>query len=283
MSVMSGQNSTGLKRLLAAVPNGFLIDSRWMRANKITRQSVYDYIRRGWIEQVMPGLYRRPFASQENNDVIQDWKIPLLSAQWLMRYEVHLGGSSALAQLGHTHYLSLGERRIIFLYGEDLPAWLFRLKVNAKLEKRSLKLFDQSTVGIEHLNFSPTDVGTQASRPPWEWPVKASSAERAVLEALDELPRFESFHNIDMIFQGLTSLRPGRLQTLLEACASIKVKRLFFVYADRHQHAWLKYINKSAIDFGAGDRSLAKGGRLHPQYRITVPPELVSEEEIGDA
>ena len=280
---MSGQNDTKLKRLLASVPHGFLIDSRWMRERKITRQSVHDYVRRGWIEQVMPGLYRRPFAAQENSDAVQGWKIPLLSAQWLMRYDVHLGGSSALAQLGHTHYLSLGQQRMVFLYGDNLPTWLFRLKVNAKLEKRSLKLFDHSTASIDDMDFSPNDDGGQTSRPPWEWPIKASSAERAVLEALEELPRQESFHNLDMIFQGLTNLRPRRLQTLLETCTSIKVKRLFFVYADRHRHAWFKHLNVERIDLGTGDRSLVKGGKLHPEYRITVPSELVNGMENSDA
>lgn len=283
MSVMSGQNDPKLKKLLSEVPNGFLIDSHWMRERQIARQSVHDYIRRGWIEQEMPGLYRRPFTSQENNDAVHGWKIPLLSAQWLMNYDVHLGGSSALTQLGHTHYLSLGEQRTVFLYGHDLPTWLFRINVNATLEQRSLKLFDQPTTGINHLDFSPTDGNPKTSRPPWEWPIKASSAERALLEALDELPRLESFHNIDMIFQGLTSLRPRSLQALLEACTSIKVKRLFFVYADRHQHAWFKHIDKSGIDLGTGDRSLVKGGKLHPVYRITIPQELVNGQENTNA
>ncbi len=55
-----------------------------------------------------------------------------------------------------------------------------------------------------------------------------------ILEAVDDLPDHGSFHTIDMIFQGLTNLRPRRLMSLLQACRSIKVKRLFFVYADKH-------------------------------------------------
>lgn len=66
---------------------------------------------------------------------------------------------------------------------------------------------------------------------PWCWPLKVSSPERAILEALDELPAHATFDNLDMIFQGLTNLRSRRLMTLLRACRSIKVKRLFFVFA----------------------------------------------------
>lgn len=72
------------------------------------------------------------------------------------------------------------------------------------------------------------------------------------------------FDNLDMIFQGLTNLRPKRLMTLLRACRSIKVKRLFFVFADRHAHAWVKHLDKSAVDFGSGPRALVKAGKLHP-------------------
>ena len=57
----------------------------------------------------------------------------------------------------------------------------------------------------------------------------------------------------------------------------MKVKRLFFVFADRHQHAWRKHLDSSGIDFGSGPRALVKGGRIHPTYRIYVPEDLLPE------
>ena len=118
---------------------------------------------------------------------------------------------------------------------------------------------------------------------PWRWPLKVSSPERAILEALDALPAHATFDNLDMIFQGLANLRPRRLMTLLRACRSIKVKRLFFVFADRHAHAWRKHLDKSAIDLGSGPRALAKGGKLHPVYRIYVPEALLPADMDEDA
>ncbi len=67
-----------------------------------------------------------------------------------------------------------------------------------------------------------------------------SAPERAILELLDELPDHESFHQADMLMQSLSTLSPVRMQKLLVDCRSVKVKRLFFFFADRHQHAWLK-------------------------------------------
>ena len=111
----------------------------------------------------------------------------------------------------------------------------------------------------------------------WRWPIKASSPERAILEAIDELPNHASFHNLDMMFEGLVSLRPKQLSTLLSICRSVKVRRLFFVFADRHRHAWRKYLDTSKIDFGSGPRALVPGGKLHPTYRIYVPADLVAD------
>jgi hypothetical protein len=72
----------------------------------------------------------------------------------------------------------------------------------------------------------------------------------------------------------INSLSPNRLSKLLADCKSIKVKRLFFFFADRHNPAWRKRLNSEEFDLGSGDRMLAKGGRLDPTYRITVPEDL---------
>ncbi len=72
----------------------------------------------------------------------------------------------------------------------------------------------------------------------------------------------------------LSSLSPRRLQRLLKACTNVKVKRLFLFFADRHQHAWLKHLDKDAVDIGSGKRVLVKGGKLDKRYHITVPGDL---------
>ncbi len=95
-----------------------------------------------------------------------------------------------------------------------------------------------------------------------------------MLELLDELPNRESFQQADKLIEGLVNLSPRRLQKLLEDCKSVKVKRLFFFFADRHGHAWLKRIERERIDLGKGKRMLVRGGRLDPVYGITVPEDL---------
>jgi len=73
----------------------------------------------------------------------------------------------------------------------------------------------------------------------WEWPL-TSLRRAAILELMDEVPQRETFHQADVLMEGLSNLSPRRLHTLLVACRNVKVKRLFLWFAERHQHAWLK-------------------------------------------
>lgn len=273
---MHGPSESRLKRVLADVPPGFLVDSRWLTASGVAKSSASDYHREGWLGRVARGVYRRPPPQAGSTDVV-DWKLAVLSAQWIMGYDFHVGGMTALGLEGHSHYLSLGRSANVYLYG-DVPSWLRRLTLDAHLLLRKRQLFEPNGLGIEDSDFDPA---VETAPSPWDWPLRRSSPERAVFEALNELPDAESFHKVDMLFQGLTSLRPRRLEELLHACRSVKVKRLFFLFADRHRHRWLAHVDRTAIDLGTGPRMLAEGGRYAAAYQLVVPEEfatLVSEE-----
>ena len=101
-----------------------------------------------------------------------------------------------------------------------------------------------------------------------------SAPERAVLELLDEVPERETFHQADVLMEGLRNLSPRKLQTLLVDCRSVKVKRLFLWFAERHNHAWLQKLDRKPIDLGSGKRMLVRGGKLDPKFNITVPENL---------
>jgi hypothetical protein len=74
--------------------------------------------------------------------------------------------------------------------------------------------------------------------------------------------------------EGLNNLRPLQVQKLLEACESIKVKRLFVFMAEKAGHAWFKHVDLSKVNLGSGKRSIVIGGQLDPKYQITLPKEL---------
>lgn len=265
---MNGRTDGKLKKLLDNVPPGYLVDSAWMSRQAIAKQSVHDYIGRGWLERMGRGVYRRPFTVNEAQSATRDWKIPLLSAQWIMGYHFHVGGTSALALHGLIHYLKFGGNETVMLYGADIPNWLFKLPVDAHFVKRSRALFGPDADN----EVGPVgDLAASSER----WSLKASKPERAILETLYELPDNEGFDGIDKIFESLRTLRPDTLMMLLASCNNVRVKRLFFVFAARHNHPWFKYLDAEAINLGTGDRALVTGGKLHPLYRIMVPPEFL--------
>jgi hypothetical protein len=271
---------TKLSNLEQELPEGLLIDAHWLTQRGYSRQLWNHYVATGRLEQPAPRVFRRPRGKLT-------WEQVVISLQTLLGYVVVVGGRTALEFEGYGHYVP---RRVgkIHLYGSDRPpAWLHNLRLDVVFRwHNDQRLFrsealPQSLSGLDEQKQSgPADddrarVGLTVQRwGQWDWPLTLSSPERAILELLDELPARESFEQVDKLIEGLSNLRPQRLQKLLADCRSIKVKRLFFFFADRHNHAWLKRLDKSQIDLGKGKRVLVKGGRLDPVYQITVPEDL---------
>ncbi len=266
---MTQQRQERLKPLLDDLPPGYVADAAWLTARGIDRKSILQYEQRGWLEKLARGVYRRPDIHRDGSG--RDWRRLVLSLQRVMEYEVHVGGRTALSLQGFEHYLSLGaEAAPVYLHGH-VPSWLARLPNADRFETRTLSLFGGSKTGVDG-----TGDEEQSSPPQRQLnDLVVSTPERAILELLNELPANESFHNVDAIFEGLANLRPRLLEALLKECRSVKVKRLFFVFADSQDHAWRQHLNPDDYDLGSGPRALVDGGRLHPRYDITVPPELI--------
>lgn len=273
---MARQNEQKLKSLLETVPPGFLVDTPWLASRNIDRKLAYWYLKSGWLEPVAQGVYRRPKMLDDVKSDQVGWEVVVLSIQQLMGYDMHLGGRTALDVRGFHHYLPFGGEKTIYLYG-DCPTWLKRLPTNNKFLKRSRSLFGDSLVGVdEDVDLTGGEDQRAPSHRPSRWLLIASSPERAILEMLNELPKNESFHMVDKLFEGLSNLRPDLLEELLNLCKSIKVKRYFFVFADRHKHGWSRYISTNGINLGSGPRQIFEGGRIHPKFNISVPSEFVS-------
>jgi hypothetical protein len=175
------------------------------------------------------------------------------------------------------HYLSERHREI-HLYGTNKPpGWIFKLKLEDRFVFHNAdRLFRSERTRPKGHSESGLPESSLIRQPwgQWEWPLTMSSPERAILELLDEVPQRETFHQADVLMEGLRNLSPRKLQTLLNVCHSIKVKRLFLWFAERHQHPWLKKLDLKHIDLGKGKRMLARGGKLDPKFKITVPESI---------
>ena len=273
---MNTEKTGKLQSVLNAVPNGYLVDAQWLTQNGIAYETFRDYVNRGWLPRVAQGVFQRPDGSTISDDSI-DWRACLLSLQHIMKRELHMGGTSALAEQGYSHYLPFGQTPALWVYGSDIPNWLAKLPLNRNVITRKPTLFEDTSLGLME-GTAGNNVMTSNG-----WRLTTSTLERAILEAIDELPDDESFHNLDMTFEGLTTLRPRLLTELLKTCRKIKTKRLFFVFADKHTHAWNKQLDAANFDLGKGDRAFVKGGKMHPRYRIMVPTDFVPGEDADGA
>lgn len=270
-----------LKWLQREVPEGLLVSARWLTDHGYSSSLRSQYLKAGWLEQPARGIFRRPRGRLR-------WEQVVISLQTLLAFPVVVGGRTALELQGYAHFLS-HEQQEVHLYGQKrLPGWVSKLPIEQRFVFHSSdRLFRNEPITRVLTNLS-WNVETHEGRSTvpahagltilpwgqWDWPLTVSTPERAFFELLDELPGKESFHLVDKLAEGLVSLSPNRLQKLLGDCRSIKVKRLFFFFADRHKPAWLRRIDREAVDLGTGDRMLVRGGRLDPVYRITVPGDL---------
>jgi hypothetical protein len=276
MFTMSAQRSKKMNWLATHLPEGLLVDAAWLRAHGYPSNLLAKYEASGWLTQPAHRVYKRPRGELS-------WQQVVISMQTLLGLDLVVGGRTALELHGLEHYLSQATTTV-YLYGSKAPpTWLKNLGGATKFaHRKDTRLFARALASTApHILDPPAESHASRSaslttRPwgQWNWPLVLSTPERAYLELLDELPEHETFHQADMIMEGLTTLSPARLQQLLVDCHSLKVKRLFFFFADRHRHAWFKRLDRSKIDLGRGKRMLARGGRYDGKYMITVPRDL---------
>jgi len=280
LTEQKGQKLNQLQRL---VPEGLLVDATWMQAHGYSRSLLSQYVASGWLEHPGRGIYRRPSGELQ-------WQHIVISLQSLLDIPVVVGGRSALELQGFAHYIPVSpSTQEVHLYSDKpLGEWTRKIRIDTRFEfHNARRLFRESSIpsggsnlnertvagvtnsnDVDHIGFIRQSWGQ------WNWPLTSSAPERAILELLDQIPRKETFHQVDMMMEGLRTLRPNHLQILLEDCHSVKVKRLFFWFAERHGFSWLTHIDKGPIDFGTGKRMVVPGGKLDKEYLITVPKDL---------
>ena len=269
-----------LYQLERSLPEGLLVDAAWLSRNGYSTALRAHYVASGRLEHLARGVYCRPRGPLR-------WQQAVISLQTLLDVALVVGGRTALELQGFAHYLAQGMGEVHFYGSRPPPTWLAKLSLSLSVRfvyHNDHRLFHNPPVELG-VAIDPTAGSGNRLKPnplhfvvqpwgQWDWPLVLSTPERAILELLDELPNHESFEQIDKLMGSLANLSPKRLQELLANCHSVKVKRLFFFFADRHHHAWLKRLDKESLDLGTGKRLLVKGGKLDRTYQITVPEGL---------
>ncbi len=242
------------------LPEGQVVNRAWLFGKGFDRPAVDYYLRSKRLLPVAHGYYRLPGPPLR-------WQHILYSLNEL-GFDLHVGGDSALENTGVAHYLSSGN--VIHFYGCDAPPpWSHEVATGSVLVHHGKGGFScHEPAGIDFRSF-----GT------WDWPLPESTPERAFLEILLKVTDEHDFRSVDKLFDSAVSLRPKVVQAVLNASQSVKAKRLFCWYAERHRHSWFEHINVTNVDLGRGKRQIVAQGRLDNRYQITVPADMVSYDE----
>jgi hypothetical protein len=213
------------------------------------------YKKSNWLKSVGTGAYIR------NNDKV-GYEGAMYALQEQNGFTIHPGGRTALSLLGKAHYLELSAGRVLIFGSKDekLPAWFKNHDWGVKIDYHETSFLppDLGLTKVELNNFS----------------INVSGSARAIMECLHLAPQEQELMECFELMEGLNNLVPKHIQTLLENCQSVKVKRLFLYMAEKADHGWFKHLDVKTVDLGKGKRSIVKSGVFIDKYGITVPREL---------
>jgi len=256
---MGLHNESKINYLLQHWQTGTPAQTAWLRELGYSDQLINKYKKSNWLVPFGTGAYKRP-----NDEISYIGALHALQQQTKMT--VHPAGATALRMLGKSHYLELSQKQV-FLMGkpqEKLPAWFLKHQWDIDFNYTTTS-FLPSGLGMvlqEETNFS----------------LQVSGAARAMMECLYLAPKHQDLIACYELMEGLSNLRPKVVQELLEACTSVKVKRLFLYMAEKAGHSWFRFLKLHDINLGSGKRSIVSAGVYLQKYQITVPEKL---EEYG--
>lgn len=255
-------NTDARQQLRKILPLEMVATKQWLLEQGLSLHFLDNAVRSATLLPLSAGIY-----TQLENRI--SWQRVVASLQKMSDQPIHVGGLTALELAGLGHYLSKRSEPQIHLYSESaLPVWLSRIPLSAKFEWHGTRRIWPESV-LNSTRFLREETWREGLPP-----VIFSCPEKAMMEALADVPKAVSFEHADELMQGLHNLSPRKLDELLKACNSVKIKRLFLWLAERQKHAWIKRLNPDDYDLGSGKRMIAEGGRLHKKWLITVPRNL---------
>lgn len=249
---MSTQNDININLLMRNWHDGMIYTQRHLTKLGYYHDLVRRYKKSQWIEPVGRGAYKK------YGDMVE-WQGGINAIQEQLELTIHPGGRTSMELLGFAHYVRFKQR--LFMFGkarEKLPKWFWDTGWDVTFTYHQTQLFGDMELGLIDYDYKGMSI-------------RISSLERAAMEMLHLVPKYQGFDETDKIMNGLLALRPDIVQSLLEVCHSIKVKRLFLYLSERNEMPWLNDLNLKNVDLGSGKRVIIKDGKYNAKYQISVP------------
>ena len=252
---MSTKNASKINQLLSTQPLGTVMQSFWLNEQGYSYDLQKRYKESLWLESVGNGAMKR------SNDVLT-YEGGIFALQKQSGSTLHPGGKTAMNLLGLSHYLEFAPKSVV-VFGDEkdnIPLWFKHYNWGTKVNNYKS-------------SFLPAELGLIEKELKY-FSIKISNAPRALMECLYLVPEEQDLMECFHFMESMNNIRPTQVQSLLENCNSIKVKRLFLYLAEKVNHNWFSRIDTSKIDLGSGKRSVVKNGVYNSKYQITVPKEL---------
>lgn len=249
-----------IKQIIHSVPYGSIFFATWLAQHGFDSSQQYWYSKNGWLERISKGVYKIDGTDPTLYGIISSYNMQL-------NKKCIIGAYTALEIRGYSHYLSLGEPTAFLFtnHTEKLPNWILNGKWDMNIRYTTTSFLGQESLGVTEMEI-------------YGFKLLVSTPERAILECLNFPDVSSSLLDIYYILEGMTTLRPNLMQSLLEKCSSVKVKRLFLFMAEKANHPWFKKLNIEKIDLGKGRRMISSTGKYIRKYNITVPREFFEYE-----
>lgn len=259
--------SSKLNWLVNEYPPGAVVLQHWLGQHGISHSLTQKYVQNGWLKRFASGVFYRP---QNDVKAPPSWSALLSALISQTDLNVHLAGLSSLQHQGMSHYLALSptnatnERVWVGTNSKQkLPKWFKELSKVDWVYCRD-KVSDPSS----QTQIAITIKGSK---------LIASSQELAAFEVVTAIGKDISFEHVAELFQGLVSLSPKKVQSILANSKSVQTNRVFLFLSHYYDHQWLKRLDESAIKLGAGKRQVVADGHFDKQFQITVPSAFKAE------
>lgn len=224
---------------------------RWFEQFEVSQRLAFQYSESGTLRRIGEGVFVR------SNDELF-WSAAVRAMQEELKLDIHVSGISALFLQGLSHQLLSGELIEITSYSRaSLPIWVRKNDWGATLQLRQSKLFQ---VPLSYQDHESQGIS-----------FKIASRELAILEYIASSELRYSFSSIEDQLVSLRTMQNSVLQKLLEACRSVKTKRVFLYLSRELQMPFYDKLDLSHIDLGSGKRVIVESGKLDPEFQITVP------------
>lgn len=228
---MATTNRRKLNTLYTQLPSGAPLTSAALTALGISADLAVHYVRSGWLTRLARGVYCR-----KGDTLLLNPSLRLLERQIA---GLHVGGKSALAWYGITHYVS--QHGTLHLYGwaaARLPGW-FLERFPAEYHRK--RLFDERPSKMMNV----TQYEKRVDAP------LVSAPERGFLELLSEVGVRQPLQEAQELAESAHTLRADVLEKLLQRCSSVKTVRLCLRFGRELSLPWASKLTPARLPTGS--------------------------------